>query len=240
MKISSTRSGHTQSERRITALKSKGRTGQRFRDNRTISAFQRETIRSVQQHGGAASQMKFVEPEPVQAKTAVQRLASEEEELMQGKNVAQRQFEDEDELQMKSESAIQCSLEDEEEMVQQKSYPSAVPVQKAANRTGMPDHVKARMESSFNTDFSNVNVHPESGKASEVGALAYTQGSDIHFAPGQFQPDTSQGKKLLGHELAHVVQQRQGRVRPTTEVNGMPVNDNPTLEQEADNLGSKA
>ena len=96
------------------------------------------------------------------------------------------------------------------------------------------------MDSSFNTDFSDVRVHADSGKATQVGALAYTQGSDIHFAPGQFSPESGLGRQLLGHELAHVVQQRQGRVQPTTEVNGMPVNDNVSLEREADIQGRKA
>lgn len=115
------------------------------------------------------------------------------------------------------------------------------PVQcKAENQTGIPDAVKQRMEDSFGTDFSDVHVHPDSSKAPEVGALAYTQGTDIHFAPGQFKPETSAGQQLLGHELAHVVQQAEGRVQPTTEIGGMPVNDDPALEHEADVLGAKA
>lgn len=113
-------------------------------------------------------------------------------------------------------------------------------VQQAENKTGIPDDVKQRMEDSFNTDFSGVRVHPDSSAAPEVGALAYTQGTDIHFAPGQFKPDTSAGQQLLGHELAHVVQQAEGRVQPTTEIGGMPVNDNEALEHEADVLGAKA
>lgn len=113
-------------------------------------------------------------------------------------------------------------------------------VQQAENKTGIPDDVKQRMEDSFNTDFSGVRVHPDSSSAPEVGALAYTQGTDIHFAPGQFKPDTSAGQQLLGHELAHVVQQAEGRVQPTTEIGGMPVNDNEGLEHEADVLGAKA
>ena len=70
--------------------------------------------------------------------------------------------------------------------------------------------------------------------------LAYTQGTDIHFAPGQFKPDTSAGQQLLGHELTHVIQQAEGRVQPTTEVGGMAVNDDLSLEHEADVMGAKA
>lgn len=108
------------------------------------------------------------------------------------------------------------------------------------NQTGIPDMVKQRMEGSFGTDFSSVRVHPESSKAPEVGALAYTQGTDIHFAPGQFKPDTSAGQQLLGHELTHVIQQAEGRVQSTTEIGGMAVNDDAGLEREADLMGSIA
>jgi len=191
---------------------SKGKMSARIPDNRPISAAQRKIIRTVQ--------MKFTESEPVQGKGIAQRVELDDEELAQGKFVAQMQIDDEEEIQGKFQ-------------------PASLPVQKKENQTGLPDHVKDRVESSFNTDFSDVRVHADSGKATQVGALAYTQGSDIHFAPGQFSPDSGAGRQLLGHELAHVVQQRQGRVQPTTEVNGMPVNDNASLEQEADSLGRK-
>ncbi len=107
------------------------------------------------------------------------------------------------------------------------------------NKTGMPDAVKQRAETALNSDFSDVRVHANSAKAPAVGALAYTQGTDIHFAPGSYSPNSSSGRSLLGHELTHVVQQSQGRVQPTTTVAGVPVNDNPSLEQEADKLGGK-
>ncbi|HEX7841154.1 MAG TPA: DUF4157 domain-containing protein, partial [Kofleriaceae bacterium] len=67
------------------------------------------------------------------------------------------------------------------------------------------------MEIAFAADFSNVRVH-EGAQATAIGALAYAQGTDLHFAPGQYQPHSPRGQELLGHELAHVVQQTQGRV----------------------------
>ncbi|MCB9234811.1 MAG: DUF4157 domain-containing protein [Bacteroidia bacterium] len=100
--------------------------------------------------------------------------------------------------------------------------------------------VMGKMENSFGSDFSNVNIHKDSQKASDVGALAYTQGNDVHFAPGQFKPETQSGQELIGHELAHVVQQREGRVEPTTNVGDMPVNNDKGLESEADAMGAKA
>jgi Domain of unknown function (DUF4157) len=103
----------------------------------------------------------------------------------------------------------------------------------------IPTPLRTKMEQSFNTSFANVTLH-EGTQASSIGALAYTQGNQIHFASGKFHPDTASGQALLGHELAHVVQQRQGRVKPTGQVKGLPLNDNLALEQEADRLGLKA
>ena len=147
----------------------------------------------------------------------------------------QRDAMDEDDL-LQGKFAVQRDVEDEDELLQGKF----VAQRQTKNQTGIPDHVIQGMESSFGMDFSSVRVHPDSSKAPEVGALAYTQGTDIHFAPGQFKPDTSAGQQLLGHELTHVIQQAEGRVQPTTEVGGMAVNDDLSLEHEADVMGATA
>ena len=67
-------------------------------------------------------------------------------------------------------------------------------------------------ESALGASFDDVRVHvgPE---ASSIGALAFTLGTNLYFAPGLYNPHTPQGQQLIGHELAHVVQQRAGRVR---------------------------
>ncbi|MEO1049245.1 MAG: DUF4157 domain-containing protein [Bacteroidota bacterium] len=105
-------------------------------------------------------------------------------------------------------------------------------IQKVENKTGMPDQVKSGLENISGMDLSDVKVHKNSSKPAEVGAHAFTQGRDIHVAPMQ--------EKHIAHEGWHVVQQAQGRVKPTTSVNGMPVNDSPSLEKEADVMGERA
>lgn len=100
------------------------------------------------------------------------------------------------------------------------------------NNTGMPDNLKAGIESLSGFSMDDVRVHYNSSKPATVQALAYTQGTDIHVAPGQ--------EKYLPHEAWHVAQQMAGRVSPTTNINGMPVNDNAALEHEADIMGEKA
>jgi hypothetical protein len=103
----------------------------------------------------------------------------------------------------------------------------------------IPEEVRGKMETAFGVDFSPVRIH-EGPHAETVGALAYTQGTDIHFAPGQYDPQGRRGQELLGHELAHVVQQAEGRVAATTQAKGLPVNDDQGLEREADDLGNRA
>ena len=101
----------------------------------------------------------------------------------------------------------------------------------------LPRVLLARMEAAFGADFSGVRVHV-GPQAARIGALAFTTGNDLYFAPGQYQPDSVRGRQLIGHELAHVVQQRQGRVRaPAAEI---AVVQDRALEAEADRLGMKA
>jgi hypothetical protein len=104
--------------------------------------------------------------------------------------------------------------------------------------TQMAPAVRAGMEASFGADFSAVRIH-EGPQAAAMGAQAYTQGTDIHFQPGGYDPHSPQGRELLGHELTHVVQQGQGRVEATTQLKGAAVNASPALEREADEMGSR-
>jgi hypothetical protein len=107
-------------------------------------------------------------------------------------------------------------------------------------RSRLPDRVQSGMEAASGIDLSDVRVHPGSDRAQELNALAFTEGSDIHVAPGQWSPGSVPGERLLAHELAHVVQQRSGLVAPTTSVAGSAVNDSPMLEAHADRLGYRA
>lgn len=102
----------------------------------------------------------------------------------------------------------------------------------APNRTGIPDRLKFGLEKLSGYDLSPVRVHYNSKKPAQIGALAYTQGNQIHLGPGQ--------NKHLPHEGWHAVQQMQGRVNPTRQFKRTPINDNQQLENEADSMGAKA
>ena len=87
---------------------------------------------------------------------------------------------------------------------------------------------KGFMESRLGADFSDVRVHTD-GKASDsaksVQAYAYTVGNDVVFQSGKYEPDSDSGKRMLAHELTHVVQQRSGPVDGTPAAGGIRISD---------------
>lgn len=103
----------------------------------------------------------------------------------------------------------------------------------------LPDDLRAKMEAAFGVDFSAVRVH-EGPQAESLGARAYTRGTEIVFAPGEYQPESQAGQELLGHELAHVVQQSQGRAQPRPQAKRSHILVDDALEREADKLGARA
>jgi hypothetical protein len=110
---------------------------------------------------------------------------------------------------------------------------SFMPVQRKANNTGLPDNLKSGIENLSGHSMDDVKVHYNSNKPAQLQAHAYAQGTDIHIASGQ--------EKHLPHEAWHVVQQKQGRVKPTLQMKGkVNVNDDAGLEKEADIMGAKA
>jgi len=100
-------------------------------------------------------------------------------------------------------------------------------VYEALGSTGQPLDAQSRafFEQRFGYDFSQVRVHTDS-KAVEsapfLNALAYTAGRDVVFGAGQFAPESSTGRRLLAHELTHVIQQGGG-VSPAADLRIGPV-----------------
>lgn len=102
----------------------------------------------------------------------------------------------------------------------------------SGNNTGLPDSLRTGIEALSGYSMSDVKVHYHSDKPAKMGAAAYTQGTEIYVASGQ--------ERFLPHESWHVIQQFQGRVKPTSYQNGIGVNESESLEQEADQMGKKA
>ena len=146
--------------------------------------------------------------------------------------------------QMEEDQPVQQQMEEDQPVQKQeegdakKPSPSRITVhpshadKEKEQIKGLPHNLKAKMEAISGLSLDDVNVHYNSSKPSRMQALAYTQGTEIYLGPGQ--------EKHLPHETWHVVQQKQGRVKPTLNKQGMGINDNSGLEQEATIMGEKA
>lgn len=96
------------------------------------------------------------------------------------------------------------------------------------NRTGIPDGMREKFESLYGTFLGDVRVHYGSARPATLSARAYTQGSQVFLGPGE--------EACLPHELGHVIQQKKGTVRSTGSVGGLPLNDDPAFERQADRM----
>jgi Domain of unknown function (DUF4157) len=110
--------------------------------------------------------------------------------------------------------------------------------------TPLDRETRGFMESRLDADFSDVRVHTDA-KASEsarsVQAHAYTVGSDVVFQSGQYTPESDSGKRMLAHELTHVVQQRSGPVAGTPAPGGIKISHpSDTFEQAAESSADRA
>lgn len=219
---------------------------QLFSDQRASTSAQLKQQQLM--HSAQTPLQRMEEEEPLQGKFATVQRA--EEELLQGKFVAQRveeeeplqgKFqtaqlagaEEEEPIQGKFETLQRAGVEEEEPLQGKFESSAAAQLEQQPNNTGMPDNLKSGIENLSGYSMDDVKVHYNSDKPAQLNAHAYAQGTDIHVAPGQEQH--------LPHEAWHVVQQKQGRVQPTMQMKaGVPVNDDAGLENEADVMGAKA
>jgi len=142
----------------------------------------------------------------------------------------QREITDEEDDTLQSKAIQKVAAEEE---IQPESAVAQKMGAQAPNNTGLPDTIKSGIENLSGLSLDDVKVHYNSPKPAQLQAHAFAQGADIHMAPGQ--------EKHLPHEAWHVVQQKQGRVRPTMQMKGkVKINDDAGLEKEADVMGAKA
>ena len=156
----------------------------------------------------------------------IQRAAEEEEELQA---MPIQRAAEEEELQS---MPVQRAAEEEEELqampIQRKGpgagFEASPEVEEQiANQKGggepLPAETRSQMEPRFGADFSGVRLHTDSGAAQvsqAINAQAFTRGSDIFMGAGKYDPGSSEGKKLLAHELTHVIQQGSAKSKEET------------------------
>jgi hypothetical protein len=108
-----------------------------------------------------------------------------------------------------------------------------IPGKNSKPSNALPDPLKSGIESLSGISMEGVKVYFNSSQPAQLHASAYAQGNEIHIAPGE--------ERHLPHEAWHIVQQAQGRVKPSFQTkNGISLNDDAVLEKEADIMGAKA
>lgn len=117
-----------------------------------------------------------------------------------------------------------CAAYDaEDEMLQTKSDGAAAPAASPSlesrlqsskgGGSPLPEHTRSQMEGAIGADFSGVRVHTDCSAVQmnkELGAEAFTHGSDVYFGEGKFDTRSTEGQRLLGHELTHTLQPSAG------------------------------
>jgi hypothetical protein len=131
----------------------------------------------------------------------------------------------------RAQAQLAAMIDGSERMIVQRALSESIQAP-ARNNTGLPDGLKAGIEQLSGYSMDDVKVHYNAPRPAQLQAHAYAQGTEIHLAQGQ--------EHHLPHEAWHVVQQKQGRVSPTTSVGGVSVNDDAGLEAEADRMGARA
>ena len=170
------------------------------------------------------------EEEPVQTKP-LQRQPEDEEEVQtqpeEDEETAQAKF-----LQRPEEEEVQTQPEEEEEEpVQAKRSKESSPEVSPSFDSGiksmrgggqpLPKSSRAYFEPRFGADFSSVKIHTNTSAmhmARSINAKAFTFGKDVVFGEGQYSPQTSNGKRLMAHELTHVVQQEGVQPPPASPI----------------------
>lgn len=192
--------------------------------------------RSAQRQGKEDIQ-KASQPEEIQKKAQpeeekpVQKMSKSEEPQRKEQEEVQRKPEEEPAVQKKEE---EVKRKPEEEKVQAKTSANGggtAPSGFASNLnhskgqgSGLSKGTLTEMSSAFGQDFSGVRIHTDSQAeqlSEQISAQAFTHGNDIYFNQGKYNPESQDGKRLLAHELTHVVQ--QGQSKETTSLQRYPV-----------------
>lgn len=131
-------------------------------------------------------------------------------------------------------TSLNCNISEKKNILTKSSLTD---VHGSNNNTGLPDNLKTGIENLSGYSMDDVKVHYNSSQPARLQAHAYAQGADIHLAPGR--------EKDLAHEAWHVVQQKQGIVKPSLQIPAsgkakIGINNDPALEHEADILGQRA
>ncbi|MEL6558854.1 MAG: DUF4157 domain-containing protein [Bacteroidota bacterium] len=199
----------------------------------SMSAMDEESAVQMQSEEEEPVQMQPEDEESVQMQPEEEEVAMKEDEEVAMKEEEEVAAKEDEEVAMQEDEEV-ATKEDEEvqkkPLIQrsgdgQTTATPALSSQLNATKGGgrsLPKDVNQEMSQKIGSDFSNVRVHTDS-KAVEMneglGAKAFAHGNDVYFNTGNFNPDQPDGKRLLAHELTHVVQQK-GKIQPKIQRKG--------------------
>ncbi len=190
--------------------------------NKEISSIQRESLATpLKDEKLGTAEQRMEEDKLIQEKPETEKMPGlEEEEGMINKMDGEKEEEEASGMINKMDGEKE---EEETAPIQTKSTTARTPqtastgvTRKLKHKSGrgrsMSKKTKTEMETSFGVDFSGVNIHTDQDAVKmnkELGANAFTHGKDVYFNAGKYNPDSTEGKRLLAHELTHVVQQNK-------------------------------
>ncbi|MCD9576665.1 eCIS core domain-containing protein [Flavobacterium soyae] len=180
--------------------------GEKEEDKKVQKKSDKEEDKKVQKKGEKEEDKKVQKKSDKEEDKKVQKKGEKEEDKKVQKKCAECENEDK-KAQKKEEKTVQAKLK-ESNSVNEKVESNLSSSKGGGN--AMDKNTKREMESGFGADFSGVNIHTDSRAvqmSEELGAQAFTHGSDVYFNKGKYNPDSKEGKHLLAHELTHTIQQ---------------------------------
>lgn len=184
-----------------------------------IGVQKKGTEEEVQQKPLASEVTPFVQKMEGAEEEPVQKMSEEEPVQKAEEEDSIQKSEEEESVQKMSEEEPVQKVEEEEPVQRKESSAAETHASSVENRINqskgsgskLDGKTKKEMESGFGNDFSDVNIHNDDHAAQlsqDLGAKAFTHGNDVYFNKGQYNPESSEGKHLLAHELTHTIQQK--------------------------------
>ncbi|WP_343696924.1 DUF4157 domain-containing protein [Flavobacterium sp.] len=180
-------------------------------DKKVQKKGEKEEDKKVQKKGEKEEDKKVQKKSDKEEDKKVQKKGEKEEDKKVQKKCAD--CEKEEKVQKKGtkeeEKPVQKKTQNPETEIQNNELEGKLNSSKG-NGNSLDKNTKHEMESGFGADFSNVKIHTDSRAvqmSQELGAQAFTNGNDVYFNEGKYNPGSKEGKHLLAHELTHTVQQ---------------------------------
>jgi outer membrane biosynthesis protein TonB len=193
-------------------------------EGKTVQKQDEEEVQKPVQKASSEEEKKPVQKAEKEEEKPIQKAEKKEED----KPVQKAEKKEEDKPIQKEEANEKKEVQTKHEEDKKDEHPPIMHKKKEGSRTdkssdiaerikntkgnGRPlsERTSRQMEQAFGADFSKVIIHTDGESDSlnkDLHSLAFTNGNDIYFAEGQYNPDSSSGKTLLAHELTHVIQQ---------------------------------